>query len=387
MRNESHNVNGSESTRSDMRIVFVTRTITAGGAERQLLTLAGALAERGHDICVLSFYAPLSDATIPKGVRAVAANKRGRWDVVRFACAMVWHLRNKSADIIHPYLPSANILVAVLSLFIPKTRIVFGLRASTLDLSHYDWLSRTAYRLERVLSRRADLLIANADSVRADAIARGYPPGRIHVVYNGIDTSAFYPDRARGEEFRKSWHFRSHEFVVGNVGRFDPMKDQMTFLAAIAQTATSIPSIRAVVAGTGPAALERRLRERAEQLGIANRVVWIGHQQSLLGLYNALDVLCLTSVFGEGFPNVVAEAMACEIPCIATDVGDVKAIVGRTGYIVPPGDILELKRSLGLLSALPLEARTALGKNARRRILDNWTVELLADRTIDALSR
>jgi len=368
-----------------MRISFLTRSLRGGGAERQVGVLAAAMHAQGHDVAIVPFYAPGPDDAPPAGVRVRAAGKRGRWDVLPFLLRLIRILRSERPDILHSYLPVANLLAALLRPLLPRTRIVWGMRASTMELKSYDWLSRLSFAAERRLAGSADLIIANADAVRYDAAARGYPVERIRVVPNGIDVAQFTPDPEGGAALRRSCGIAADAIVIGVVGRLDPMKDHETFFRALALLTARHADLRAILVGEGSAGWSTRLRARAAECGVADRLAWTGWRQDMRSIYGAMDVLCLPSAFGEGFPNVVGEAMACAVPCVVTDVGDAAAVVGGTGRAAPPRDAAALAAALETLIALPRVERRALGAAARARIIAEYDVARLVTRTVAAL--
>jgi len=196
-------------------------------------------------------------------------------------------------------------------------------------------LHALTYRSEAWLARRADLIIVNAYAVRADTVVRGMPRDRVAVAPNGIDTEAMRPDPAAGRALRRAWQISDGAFVIGCAARLDPMKDHANLLQAAARFAEA--EARFVCVGDGPSAYRRELEALAHSLGLAARVTWAGEIGDMKAAYNAFDIATLSSAFGEGFPNVIGEAMACGIPMAATDVGDARAIVGAYGEIVPPG--------------------------------------------------
>ena len=112
------------------------------------------------------------------------------------------------------------------------------------------------------------------------------------------------------------------------------MKDYPTFLEAAAIVAGRKQGMRFVSVGAGPPDYAARLREQARRLGLEGKMIWAGPRGDLPSIYNALDLLVSSSAFGEGFSNVLGEAMACGIPCIATDVGDAREILGEAGIVV-----------------------------------------------------
>src|SRR5262249_10878967 len=163
------------------------------------------------------------------------------------------------------------------------------------------------------------------------------PAERIAVVPNGIDTDAMRPDAAAGRAMRRTWGIPEDAFVIGCVARLDPMKDHANFLAAAARCSRETADLRFVCIGSGPPAYRAELQALSSSLGLADRVVWAGEIADVKAAYNAFDIATLPSAFGEGFPNVIGEAMACGVPVAATDVGDARAIIGGHGEVVPPG--------------------------------------------------
>lgn len=368
-----------------MNILFLTRSLESGGAERQLIVLACGLAEHGHDVIVAEFYGGglLERELRTSDVRLIDLKKQGRWSNLFFFIRLIRLVLRERPNIIHGYLGVPNILAIFLRLFCPSTRVVWGIRASDMDLSRYDWLSRLCYRLECFFSSRADLIIANSFAGRAFAVKNGFPANKMMVIPNGIDTERFQPDRVAGLAIRRSWPLPDGVPLIGIVGRIDPMKDYENFLHAAKRVYTKQPDVYFVCVGRGEGAELTRLKQLAAKLGIGDSVIWAGERQDLKAVYNSFDLLCLSSVT-ESFPNVVAEAMACGIPCVVTDVGDAAQIIGKTGRVVPPQDSSALGDAL--LSMLK-EHRDLPDEAVRQRISELFSVERLIVNTEIALEK
>lgn len=367
-----------------MKIAFLTRATTGGGAERQLMLLAGGLAARGHEVRVLAFYDPM---TAVEGVRVAGLGKRGRWDVLGFFRRLVRDLRADPPAVLHAYLPVANSLAALAKPFVPGLKVVFGVRTARMDLAQYDLASGLAYKFEHALGRAADLVICNSS---AAAAASGHPSARCRVIHNGIDTNHFRPDPAAGLRLRAEHQIDAGVPVIGTVGRLDPAKDHDTFFAALARLATAHPRLRALVVGDGSPGDRQRVANAARRHGVEAHVMRLGARSDLAAVYSALDAFCLSSAFGESFPNVVGEAMACAVPCVATDLGDVRELVGNGGRIVSPRDPDALASALSSLLSLPAQERAAIGRQARAHIEARFGVTRLVDeteRTLQALVR
>lgn len=363
-----------------IKLLFLTRSLNYGGAQRQLATLAKSLDKRRFRVTVLSFYAggPFADDLERNGVRVLSLGKRGRWDVLPFLSRLVSQAKRIRPDVVHGYLDTSNLLVLFLKLFLPCTRVIWGVRVSNMNLSYYDWLPRVTFRLERWLARFPDRLIVNSEAGRSHFAANGYPAAKMVVVPNGIDTSLFRPDLAARSRVRAEWAVAENEKLVATVGRLDPMKDHANFLAAAAIMARERPETKFVCVGTGPRRYEQALRRRASELSISEKIIWAGERHDIADVYNACDLLVSSSAWGEGFSNVIGEAMACGVPCVVTAVGDSALIVGSTGEVVPPGNPEAL--AAAVTSVLALDG-ARLGQAARDRIVENFSVQQLVQRT------
>jgi glycosyltransferase involved in cell wall biosynthesis len=370
-----------------VKIAILARALAYGGAERQLVELAKGISAAGHELHVIAFYGggPLEQILRSSEVAVHSVGKRGRWDIVGFVFRLVRCLRALRPEILHSYLGVPNIVAAVMKSLIPgRSRLVWGIRTAEIDTSHYDWLHRLVYRLEAWLSRFCDLVIVNSQAGRRHAIEQGFPAERIVVIPNGIDVQYFYPDDSAGQRVKRQWHLTPANKAIGFVARLDPLKDHETFLKAAALLARRIPDMTFVCVGDGPESYRDALGARANELGIAERVIWEPSRSDIRDVYNAFNILCSASVT-EGFPNVVAEAMACGVPCVVTDVGDSVLIVGDTGVVVPVADAYALAEGIERqLRRLEAEG-SLLRKSARERIVKNFQVERLVEQTTQRL--
>ncbi len=347
------------------------------------MLLARGLAQRGHEISVLSFY---DESRVVDGVRIVGLGKRGRLDTVAFFARLLTALRALRPDVLHGYLPMANMVAALARPAVPGLRVIFGVRATEVDFSRYDRLSVAAYRAERLLVRMASLVICNSEAARAASIEAGFPRTRLKVIHNGIDATHFRPDRAAGLRARRALGVEPEALLIGHVGRLDPMKDHETFFAALLRLMPALASVRVLVVGDGPEELRAKLIGRAETLGLAKRIIWTARQDEMPSAYNALDVMCLSSAFGESFPNVIGEAMACGVPCVATDIGDVREVIGDTGRVIRPQDPDALAVALREILALDSQERHVLGARAQARIADRFSVDRMIAETEASLA-
>jgi glycosyltransferase involved in cell wall biosynthesis len=379
---------GGRSAPEPLRLLLLARSLEAGGAERQLVELAGALDRSRFDVTVAVLYdrGPLcaAVAALP-GVRLTSLGKTGPWDLAGPLVRLVRQVRAARIEAVYGSLDIAN-LYALAGGRLGGAKVVFGVRSSYMDFSRYSRSEGRVWRVAAMASRAANLVIYNSFAGRDYALSRGFSRRNAAVVPNGIDTGRFRPAPEGGRRVRGGWGIAAGTPLVGLVGRLDPMKDHGTFLRAAALVLREEPGARFVCVGDGPAPLAQGLRALAAQLGLEGALVWAGARTDMPAVYGALDVLALSSR-GEGFPNVVGEAMACGVPCVVTDVGDAARIVGAEGIVVPPEDPAALARGVRMLLAEPDASRRARAARCRERIVSDFPVDALAEATAREIER
>jgi len=366
-----------------VKIVFLIRALTYGGAERQLTVLSKGLCERGHDVVIAMFYAggPLEKELANTQVRVRSLKKRGRWDVFGFALRLIAAVRGERPDVIYGFLWDPNLLTIVLKPLFGKVKIVWGIRSSARDLPKETWLERLSIKLNCWLSRFPDAIIANSQVGCDDYVSQGFPRKKMVVIPNGVDTETFHPDREARVRLRHEWGINEQDHVIGVVGRLNPVKDHPNFLKSAAALAQERKDIRFVCVGDGPAEYRRTLQALADELGLKESLIWNTARQDMTAVYNALDVL-VSSSDSEGLSNVIGEAMACGVPCVVTDVGDSAWVVGDTGEVVPSKDPVALKNAVQRL----LHQTTYGPAQIRNAIIDRLSVSKLITNTERTLS-
>lgn len=251
--------------------------------------------------------------------------------------------------------------------------LVWNIRHSVYALAAEKPMTAHLIHLGARLSRRVDRIIYNSRLAATQHEMLGYDRSRTTVIPNGFDTARFAPAPQHRTPIRGELGLAPDTPLIGLVGRYHPMKDHATFLRAVARVRSSCPGIHAVMAGPDVTSDNPTLQALMKSLGISDIVHAIGEVGDTAVLMPALDLLCLASS-SEGFPNVVGEAMACGVPCVVTDVGDAAWVVGNTGVVVPPRDPEALADGLSSLLSMSTGERVELGRRARRRIEDEFTL-------------
>jgi glycosyltransferase involved in cell wall biosynthesis len=365
------------------RIVFIIRKLLGGGAERQLILVSRELVRLGHDvtIAVWSPGGPYEVELNGTGVHYVLIERGARGNILGFFRRLIVAVRQIQPDVLYGYLDPANFVVAVLRPFFPGCRIVWGVRASAFVLPRDDISGRLLTYINRVMSHLAHIIICNSYEGAEHFASCGYPAKRMRVISNGVDVDRFRPEPERGALLRARWGVKPGEKVIGLAARLDPMKDYETFVAAAKMLTARRFGVRFICVGEGVEPYRNAALTTLRQSGLGNRLRWEGFMDDMPAFYSALDVATLTS-WTEGFPNAVAEAMACGIPCVVTAAGDAPLIVGKTGEVVP---IRDPKALADGWQRLLDRAGPSLSFACRTRMVDQFSVSRLIIATKDAI--
>jgi glycosyltransferase involved in cell wall biosynthesis len=261
-----------------------------------------------------------------------------------------------------------------------RTALSWSIRSSYDDRSRDSWMTRSVVRVGARLSSRADAIIYNSRRSQRQHTENGFAGEKAIAIPNGFDTERLKPDVGRRLAMRQRWQLAPERVVVGLLARAHPIKDHATFLAAAAEVSRQDPSVVFAVAGKGVPELRAEMPSLVDAVG--PNLLLLPEEADVPSFMNALDI-CALSSRGEGFPNVLGEAMACGVPCVSTDVGDCSEIVSNTGLVVPPGSPHELAAAMLRLATAGAEERRARGEIARARILQNYTLEGVARRYED----
>jgi glycosyltransferase involved in cell wall biosynthesis len=359
-----------------MRIVTVLTSLGVGGAEKLALAVAERMAARGHEVALLVLMPRLPEewpTTLPvvsldirKTPASIAAGfRRGR----RF-------LREFRPDLVHSHSFHANMLARLLAIGAPRAVVVSNVH----NVFEGGWMRMMAYRLTDGLSR---CTVAVSEAARERFVrTKAVSPKKCQVMRIGIDVEEFAPDAVRRARMRAELHSAdgaNADFVWLAAGRIVPAKDYPNLLRAFRELEKRCSDAQLWIAGGGTAAEFAEFESLQHALGIRGEVIWLGLRRDLPALLDAADGFVLSSAW-EGMPQVLAEAMAMEIPVVATDVGGVRELVGSTGMLVPAKNPEALAEAMLETMRRSGEERARLGRAAREQVVHQFSIDAAADR-------
>ena len=356
---------GSEKS-AGMRLLLVINTLTLAGAERLVFDLIPHLERRGVTVTVMVLQhldTPLENEQHRRGVRFLPSAEGGV-----YSPSHILHLARVAPefDLIHIHLFPGQLWMALASLLVALPCPVVTTEHNTTNLRRKAWFRP----VDRWLYQRYDRVFCNSKAT-ADALVDWAPrtASRIVVVPNGVDLERF----ADASPAALAPIVPTQRFVLTFIARLEPQKDHEMVFRALA----SLPDAELWLLGKGPK--EPELRRLAQQLGIAARVRFLGHQEAVPAILRASDVYVHCS-HSEGFGIAAAEAMAAGCAVVATRNPGLDEVVGDAGVLVAPGDAAGLAREIRRLLDAPAERRR-LGDAARIRTR-RWSIEETADRYV-----
>lgn len=368
---------------SILHICHIISGLDDGGAEAVLYRLCRN--DNRHRHTVISMrdagkYGPLLNAA---GVTVRCLEMpRGRVTIV--SLLRLWRLLRgrERPDLVQTWMYHADLLGGMFAYFARIRCVCWGIHHTSLEPDKSKSTTILIAKLCAWLSKWVPQKIICCAHKAADAhAALGYDASKLVIIPNGYELAVFQPNPTARERLRAEWNLSDSLPLIGMVGRFHPMKDHAGLIAALERVAAAGMDFHCLLVGAGMEETNPALKDSIDSAGLGDRVHLLGRRDDIPSVMCALDIHVLSS-FGEAFPNVLAEAMACGTPCVTTDVGDAAMIVGETGWVTSPGQPEALAGAI--IQALQARHNQTTWDErcaaARARIQENFSVEMMAQR-------
>ena len=357
-----------------IKVAHISTGLETGGAEVQLRRLLSELDKNKFEMMVISLDKEtyLADSIRELGIPVQSLALKQNPLNIRKAYTL---LKAFNPDVIHGTMYEGGVVGTVFTKFLPKKPPVIWTVHEPLE--HYDKepiRKRMQLRLWGLMSKKPACIMYVSHLNQEQHLDWGFDNSKAIVIPNGVETSRCFPNKAKGMEVRKSLGIPEDVFVIGKIARFHRQKNHIGFLHSAALLAKKHPDVHYMLVGTNVDENNEELTSLRDKLGLNDRVHMIGNRQDIPDVVNAFDLATLTS-FGEAFPLTLGEAMVSEVPCVATDVGDNDYIIGDTGIITPVNDDKAMAEAWEKMVEMDKDEFIRLGKAARQRCLDNFTLE------------
>lgn len=370
-----------------MRVLHVITGLGTGGAETMLYKLLQAT-NGAMEARVLSLMEGGSNAWRIKAL-GIPVSFLGMARGSIPSPATIWRLwrvmREFRPDLVQGWMYHGNLSAwLAVRLCVPRPCLFWNLRQTLYDIRRETKLTRWLIRLGASLSPAADTIIYNSEVSARQHESAGYAAGKRIVIPNGFDLGTMGFRAEVRQSVREEFGLAPDTLLVGQVARHHPMKGHLRTLQAAVPVVQSNPHARFLFIGLGVTPANQDLAEPIHAMGLDDKVILAGERADVARLMTAMDVVVSASEWGEGFPNVLGEAMAAGVPCVATDVGDSASVIGECGTVVAAGNPEGLARAIENLLTLTPEQRSAIGLQARERVKQFYAIDRVAALYLDA---
>ncbi len=355
---------------------LITAT-TTGGAEAMLHKLVSRIDKERFDINVISLTTagPLGKRMIDEGIslHSIGASRSGLDPAA--LVRLVQLLRRIRPDILQTWMYHADLAGGLAARLAGSIHVAWNIRHSDLDPAHMKKrtirIAKWCSRLSRHLPER---IVCCSHASRETHEAIGYDRERMVVIPNGFDTSLFVPDDSARSSFRKELGLERDAPLIGLVARYHPQKDHATFIQAADILHAEMPGVRFILCGEEVTGDNSDLAGMIEGAGLRDAAILLGRRADIPRIQASLDIASSSASSGEGFPNIIGEAMSCGVPCVVTSVGDSAEIVGDCGVVIEPGDPEALAAGWKKLLGMRGSERAELSGRCRLRIMNNYEI-------------
>ncbi len=359
------------------KIVHIITSLSSGGAQNMLYKLLkhSNTKEYYHEVISLMDKGIYGDKIEELGIKVHCLNLN-RKNIVSSL------LRARQVvdefDIVDTWLYHADLFGFIVAKIMSQKKLVWNIRHSNLDKNANKSRTLRIVRLNACLSRHVDVITFNSHRAEENHLQIGYRGKRTSVIPNGFELDRFRFSPSERDSIRNELGL-TEEKVIITVGRWDIQKDYYTLMAALNILQKKYHGFKMVMVGQNLDSENMELVDLINKYDLESKVLLLGRRNDVPALLSAADIY-VSSSLGESFSNAIGEAMACELPCVVTDVGDSKLIVGDTGITVEPQDPLTLSRAL---QRLVEDSNLGRCQEARINVTERYCIHSISRRFAD----
>jgi glycosyltransferase involved in cell wall biosynthesis len=358
--------------------LHIIGSLERGGAEVMLSRLMGAMHRDVHCVISLTKLGPLGEQFIASGYDVYALNISKKSFLL--ALLTLWrHIRVFKPNVIQTWMYHSDLLGGIVGRLAGISNVIWNIRNTEIPQSKFSqtyFIIRICALLSNYIPHK---IVCCAESALRHHETLGYCKEKMIVIPNGYLINSNLPDSREILSMRELFGISSDVLIVGVVGRFDPLKGYDTFISAANMVEESFQGrIIFLMVGRQITQENSTLRNLIAQKGGNAQFMMLGERDDISRLISVLDIFCLSSR-SEGFPNVVAEAMLMQVPCVVTDVGDAKKIVGKNGFVVEKNNPQQLANGILKFLNMSREQRKSFGFSSRDTIIKNYSIDAVAN--------
>ena len=363
-----------------MKIVHIITGLGDGGAEHALFKICKYDLNNIHIVISLKDKGKYYSLLNKLGIKVYCLNLNF-FSIPKFFY-LIKLLRSLRPDLVQTWLVHADFIGSFSARLAGIKRIIWNIRYSEIKIGKAKITTIIIIKILSFLSHiiPSFILIVSKKAKKIYEIV-GYNKSKLKFIPNGYDLSLLKIDNVQKKKFKSKFNIDKKIPLLGNVARYDPQKDHLNLIKALSLLHTENINFLCVLVGSNIDKNNVKIVDEIKKLKLSKKIILLGQTKNITNVMNGFDIHILSSSYGEGFPNVVAESMACGTPSIVTDVGDSAYIVGNTGWVVQPNNPHELaeaiKKSVKEIGTSKWNKRC---NNARLRIKNNYSINKMIER-------
>lgn len=357
-------------------VAHIISGLGTGGAERSLYNIANSHLSQTHSFIVISLRGGgiYEEKLLKLGCNLKVLNLN-KFNFLYKLCILLYQLRKVHPDIIQGWMYHGNVVAGIMKLFLgSKPKLIFNVRHSLYSLKLEKPFTRLTILLNKYLTRIADKVIFNSNSSMVQHHSYGFAKIKSNFIGNGFIDN-FQPSQANRLLIRNELNIKKDNVVIGHVARFHPMKGHEAFILSAINILNRNLNVKFLMIGKGVDFLNKELSKLIPEQYRQNFIL-LGEVENVMDYMQAMEIFCISSFWGEGFPNVLGEAMLAELPCVVTNIGDSAQVLGECGSIIDM-PITEEKITNNLIEMIKLSKvdLKKIGNKGRQRIIENFSIE------------
>lgn len=357
-----------------IKILHLIPTLNFGGAEMMLFKLSKHIDKKKFKtlIVCLKDLGHLEKKFQKENIDIINLNLDSRLFIFFIIPKLKKIIYEFKPDVIMSWLQLSYFLGIFIKVIFPNIKLIWNIRYSKLTLQNIGIKNVLISRLLGLFSFIPDTIVYNSEIGLSEHKKIGYKTKNNIIIPNGFDTKLFKPDENKRQKIRKQFKIKVSDFVIGFISKDQLIKGIDIFLTATEQMCSRYSNIKFIMIGKDFTKQNKKLENFININNLQERFYLLGDISKINNYITTFDILTLTSR-SEGFPNVIGESMSCGIPCVSTDVGDCKKIIGQTGLIVKQNQN-DIVNAWDKLYSLPSNDFSEIKRNARSRILKNYQI-------------
>ncbi len=365
----------SKSNVKRIKVVHLISGLPVGGAEMMLYKF---LSGYNHDVYDMQVISLTSVGEMGKriqnlGVPVTALGMQKNLKSILLLFKLISLLKKEKPDILQTWMYNADFLGFFASKIAGIPNLIWNIRHSDLNPQQNKKMTIILARLCALLSSFTTAIICCSQASYVVHSALGYCKKKMVVIPNGFNLKEYHPNVNAKLHLLREFNLPGNANVIGLIARWNPQKDHKNFVSAASILSQHLPNVYYLLCGDGVTWENQELVSWITTHKLNDKFLLLGRRDDIPKLIAGFDLVTSSSAYGEGFPNVLGEAMASGVPCVATDVGDSAYIIGDTGITVSPRNPEKLANAW--MRMINRTDKDELGIKARNRILSNFDID------------